>query len=133
MTSSSNSGRPVALITGASAGLGAVFARTLAKRGYGLILVARRKERLDALAGELSQQGATAEVLPADLTKEDELARVEERIRNSERLDMIVNNAGFGLDELYHKSDLAGQSAMARLHVLAPAHLTHAEIGRAHV
>jgi short-subunit dehydrogenase len=125
---SKNIERPVAVVTGASAGLGSVFARTLAKRGYDLVLVARRKERLESLAAELKTLGAAAEVFPADLTSDADLARVEERIRNCERLDMLVNNAGFGLDKLFHESDLAGQSAMARLHVLAPTHLTHAAL-----
>ncbi|MBN1555512.1 MAG: SDR family oxidoreductase [Phycisphaerae bacterium] len=128
MTESSNNQRPVALVTGASAGLGSVFARTLAKQGYDLILVARRAERLEALAAELAELGAAGEVCPADLTKDADLARVEEKIRNCDRLTMLVNNAGFGLDKLFHESDLAGQSAMARLHVLAPTHLTHAAL-----
>ncbi|MBN1942472.1 MAG: SDR family oxidoreductase [Phycisphaerae bacterium] len=120
--------RPIALVTGASAGLGAQFARALARRGHDLILVARRRERLEALAAELATDGAAAEVLPADLTNDADLLRVEERIRRCENLAMLVNNAGFGLDVLFHESDLAGQSAMARLHVLAPTHLTHAAL-----
>lgn len=119
---------PVALVTGASAGLGAVFARTLAKRGYALILVARRAERLESLAAELAKLGAAGEVFPADLTNDADLARVEDRIRGCERLGMLVNNAGFGLDKLFHESDVADQSAMARLHILAPTHLTHAAL-----
>jgi short-subunit dehydrogenase len=125
---SSNNERPMALITGASAGLGVAFARALAKRGYDLILVARRKDRLELLAAELANLGTAAEVLPADLTNEADLSHVEERIRGCERLRMLVNNAGFGLDKLFHESDLADQSAMARLHVLAPTHLTHAAL-----
>ena len=120
--------RPVALVTGASAGLGIAFVRAMAQRGYDLILVARRAERLEAIAAEATALGAAAEVLPADLTNEDDLARVVDRIRDCDRLAMLVNNAGFGLGALYHKSDLAGQSAMARLHVLAPSHLTHAAL-----
>lgn len=126
--STSDNDRPVALVTGASAGLGVEFARALAKRGYDLILVARRAERLEALAAELAKLGAAGEALPADLTNEADLARVEERIRGCERLGMLVNNAGFGLDKLFHESDLASQSMMAKLHVLAPTHLTHAAL-----
>jgi len=120
--------RPIALITGASAGLGLTFARALAQRGHDLILVARRTDRLEAIAAELAPSGTNAEVLSADLTLEDHLARVAERIRACDRLAMVVNNAGFGLDAWYYRSDLAGQSAMAKLHVLAPTHLTHAAL-----
>lgn len=120
--------RPVALVTGASAGLGAAFARALGRRGYDLILVARRRERLEALAEELAKAGATAEVWPADLTDAAALAGVEERIRRHDRLAMLVNNAGFGLDGLFHESDLSGPDAMVRLHVLAPVRLTHAAL-----
>ncbi len=117
--------RPVAMVTGASAGLGAVFARRLAERGYDLILVARRKDRLERLAAELAEWGAAAEVLPADLTREADLARVAERIENGPPLALLVNNAGFGATSLFHESDFPAQDAMARLHVLAPVHLTH--------
>jgi uncharacterized protein len=120
--------RPVALVTGASAGLGSGFARTLAQRGYDLILVARREERLKEVAAELSALHAAAEVLAADLTKDDDLARVTDRIRHCDSLAMLVNNAGFGLEAVYHRSHLAGQDAMVRLHVLAPAHLAHAAL-----
>jgi hypothetical protein len=123
-----HNGRPVALVTGASAGLGLAFVHALARRGYDLILVARRAQRLEAIATEVAALGAAAEVLRADLTNDDDLARVAERIRSCERLAMLVNNAGFGLDALYYESELAGQIAMARLHVLAPTHLTHAAL-----
>jgi len=126
--STENNKRPIALVTGASAGLGLAFARALAQRGYDLILVARRAKRLEAIAAELSALGAAAEVLPADLTNDDDLARVVDRIRSCDRLALLVNNAGFGLGAWYHKSALASQSAMARLHVLAPTHLTHAAL-----
>ena len=97
------------------------------RRGYDLILVARRAERLQAIAAEMSC-GAVAEVLPADLTSDEDLVRVADRIRGCDRLTLLVNNAGFGVDALFHKSALGRQSAMARLHVLAPTHLTHAAL-----
>jgi uncharacterized protein len=115
--------RPRALITGASSGIGAAFARALASRGYSLILVARRKERLEALAGEIN-----AEVLVADLTNDAELKRVEDRIAAAENLDLLVNNAGFGTLGRFWEADLDGQDRMHRLHVLATMRLTHAAL-----
>src|SRR5437016_3159968 len=89
--------RPVALITGASSGIGAEFAAQLAGRGYDLILVARRLERLDQLAKELRQsRGIEVETLAADLTRDEDLGRVEGRIAEASGLELLVNNAGFG-------------------------------------
>src|SRR5580692_4317441 len=85
--------RPVALITGASSGIGEIFARKLAARGYDLILVARRQTRMQALAAELPVQSC---VIAADLTTEDGLQSVERAIRDCSRLHLVVNNAGFG-------------------------------------
>jgi short-subunit dehydrogenase len=84
----------VALITGASAGIGATFARALAARGYRLILVARRRDRLEALAADLA--GAT-EIIQADLTDSAQLNLVEARAGAEPRLELLVNNAGFGI------------------------------------
>src|ERR1700754_3321109 len=81
-----------ALITGASAGLGAVYADRLAKRGYDLVLVARSEDKLRELAAKLP---GNVEVLAADLTVDADLARVEERLRG-EDVSLLVNNAGMG-------------------------------------
>jgi len=122
--------RPLALITGASAGIGATFARALAARGYDLILVARRKDRLEALADEIKKHhGGRAEALPADLTSDTDLLRIEERIAASD-LDLLVNNAGFGVIGRFWEADVSGQAAMHRLHVLATVRLTHAALRR---
>lgn len=120
--------RPVALITGASAGIGATFARTLAGRGCDLILVARREDRLDALAAELRSRGAHAEVLPADLTKEEDLARVAARIASEDRLDLLINNAGFGTRGKFWEAPVESQVEMHRLHVMATMRLCHAAL-----
>lgn len=71
--------RPQALITGASSGIGAALARTLATRGYDLVLLARRRDRLEQMAAEVARLGATAEVLPIDLATPDGLAAASER------------------------------------------------------
>lgn len=118
--------RPAALVTGASAGIGAVFARALARRGYDLILVARRADRLEALARELS--GVNVEALPADLASDEGMRRVEERIAAAANLELLVNNAGFGAGGLFWQADLDGQDAMHRLHILATLRLTHAAL-----
>ncbi len=115
-------------MTGASAGIGAQFARALASRGYDLILVARRRDRLEALARELKQSGAEAEILPADLTDPVQLRLVEERIGAVESLDLVVNNAGFGVFGRFWMTDVDAQERMHRLHVVATLRLTHAAL-----
>jgi len=114
--------KPLALVTGASAGIGATFARRLAREGYGLILVARRRDRLEALAQELGG----AEILPADLTNETELKLVEDRLAAEPAVDLLVNNAGFGLTGRFFEIPVESQDLMHRLHVMATLRLTHA-------
>ena len=114
----------VALITGASAGIGATFARRLARDGFALILVARRADRLDALARELGG----AETIAVDLTADEGLVRVEQRIASEPRLELLVNNAGFGTKGRFHQTPLAGQDAMYRLHVIATMRLARAAL-----
>lgn len=118
-----------ALITGASAGIGAEYARQLASYGYDLILSARRKDRLDALADELtSKHGITVEVFPADLAKRIDVERLEERIFNENRLVILVNNAGFGVSGKYVSRGIANHQRMIDVHVTASVRLTHAAL-----
>lgn len=118
-----------AVITGASSGLGAAFARRLARDGYSLLLVARRRERLEKLAEELdSTFGAGVEVLVADLTREADLVRIEERLRSKSELEFLVNNAGFGTLGRFFEITAESQDSMHRLHVIAPMRLTHAAL-----
>jgi hypothetical protein len=113
-----------ALVTGASAGIGATFARRLARDGYRLILVARRRERLEDLARELGG----ADVLAADLTRDDDLHRVEERILAEPNLELVVNNAGFGVSGRFYDSPVEDQARMHQLHVMATMRLAHAAL-----
>ena len=103
MTHLSQPARPLALITGASSGIGAAFAHALAARSHDLVLVARREDRLKALAAELTaRHGVTATVLPADLAVFDAdralLSAVEARGLN---IDLLVNNAGFSIPQSF--------------------------------
>lgn len=124
-----SSDRPVALITGASAGIGRVFAQRLARRGCDLLLVARREERLAEIAADLSAEyGVDARPIAADLADPADIAAVADRIRQFGRVEILVNNAGFGTTPLFAEADLATQADMARLHVLAVTHLTHAAL-----
>lgn len=90
--------RPTVLITGASTGIGAVYAERFAQRGHDLVLVARDQARLDALAARLrSEHDVTVDVIPADLTQLADLSTVENRLRDDARIGILVNNAGAAL------------------------------------
>jgi len=86
--------RPKALITGASTGIGKTYAQKLAQRGYDLVLVARDRARLEALATELARTGAESQVLVADLTQSDDVARVEQVLESDPAITFFLNNAG---------------------------------------
>src|ERR1039458_8588734 len=116
--------RRVAMVTGASSGIGEEFARRLARDGFQLMLVARRPDLLEKLASELGG----AETLPADLTLEADLARVEARIASAPELQLLVNNAGFGTMGRFWETPLDGQERMHLLHVMATMRLTRAAL-----
>jgi short-subunit dehydrogenase len=117
----------LAAITGASSGIGAVFARKLAARGYHLLLIARRRDRLESLAAELSRtHSIQAEVMEADLSETGGLERVAARLAAEERLTLLVNNAGFGTKGFFWERPVEEQSLMHRLHVGATLRLSHA-------
>jgi short-subunit dehydrogenase len=121
--------RKLAAITGASAGIGVTFARKLAARGYDLLLIARREDRLRSLAAELSEaHHIKADFLVADLADSTALERAAERIQGAKNLGLLVNNAGFGLHGLFFESKVAGQIEMHQLHVTATVRLTHAAL-----
>ncbi len=118
-----------ALITGASSGIGAAFARQLAPQGFHLILVARREERLAALAAELQgRHRISAEVLDADLSEPADIERVERRIAELENVDLLINNAGFGAPGSFAETDLATQLTMIDVHIIASVRLCRATL-----
>ncbi len=124
MTSQSN--RPRALVTGASAGLGEVFAEKLAKKGYDLIVTARRKDRLDALAKSLESFGSTTTVIEADLATE---AGVDLLVKSAAEVDLLINNAGFGSVGEFAELPLDRELAELNVNVRALMTLCHAAIG----
>jgi short-subunit dehydrogenase len=122
--------RPLALVTGASAGIGLCFAERLAEMGHDLILVARRRDRLEDLARRLgADYGADVEVQPADLTDTAELRKIEDRIAAEPRLSLLLNNAGFGTVGLFQDVEPDRLEAEIRLNVLALSRLARAAVG----
>lgn len=120
---------PRALVTGASSGIGAAFVERLAKDGYDLVIVARRRDKLDALAERLkTEYKANVEVLIADLSKTDDLRRVEKRIAEESALEMLVNNAGFGGYMPFVELDPDKAEELINLKVLAVTRLTRAAL-----
>jgi short-subunit dehydrogenase len=116
-----------ALVTGASSGIGAIYADRLAKRGYDLVLVARNKTRLATLAHRLkSETGRAVETIKADLTNEADLAAVETVLRTDPRIALLVNNAGIGAAAPLLNADTAKMDEMIRLNVGALTRLTYA-------
>ncbi len=121
--------RGLAVVTGATAGIGREFAEQLAGRGYALLLVARDRDRLTEAAATLtSAHGVMAEAFPADLTRDDDVTALAERIAASPDLALLVNNAGFGTRGRLAEVDPGKQVAMVRLHTLAPMRLTQAAL-----
>jgi short-subunit dehydrogenase len=118
---------PTALVTGASSGIGRAVAVQLAAQGSDLVLVARRRDRLEALAEELSAaRGVKVEVLVADVTDPAQLAAVEDRLRSgTPPVDLLVNNAGLGAHGPFADIPLDWQDGQIRLNVLAPVRLSH--------
>ena len=116
-----------ALITGASSGIGAIYADRLARRGYDLILVARNVERLQAVAARITDEtGRSVNVLAADLSDKADLFKVEEVLRSNAGITMLVNNAGFGGVTSLLESDVNRMELMVDLNVTAPMRLAYA-------
>ena len=123
------SSKPTALITGASAGLGAEFALQLAQEGYDLALTARRINRLEELASTLQQQySIQVLVQPADLSTTEGVADIEMWISKIPTLEMLVNNAGYGIRGSFAADPVEKSLAMIQVHVMAAVRLTHAAL-----
>jgi len=123
-------GMPYALVTGATAGIGAAFARLVAREGYDVVLVARTAERLDAMATELETSvRVKTEVIVADLTTKDGMAAVERRLADATRpVEVLINNAGFGLRDSFQVAPIDDEQRQLNLLVTAPLRLVHAAL-----
>ena len=129
MASISVSGRPRALITGASSGIGTAFAERLAREGYDLVLVARRRSRLERLADRLrADPGVHAEVICADLTDTKDLAEVEAKVSGDDALALLVNNAGFGGYQPFASIEPRVIDSLIDIHIRAVTQLTRAAL-----
>jgi uncharacterized protein len=122
-----NPSKPYALVTGASAGIGAAFARELAARGSNLVLTARRLDRLEELAAALrSSHGVAVEVIATDLADNDSAERlVEELERRGIAVDMLINNAGYGVTGYFLSQPWQVQSDFIRVLMTVPTELCH--------
>jgi short-subunit dehydrogenase len=119
--------RKIAVVTGASSGIGAVYADRLAKRGYDLVLVARRLDRLEALADKIKKtRGVNVETLQADLEKNDDVAKVEHLLSTNPAVRVLVNNAGLARLKPLDQSSLQESLAQIALNITALTRLTHA-------
>jgi len=116
-----------ALITGASSGIGAIYADRLARRGHDLILAARDRERLETLAAGLTNEtGRSISIIAADLTERADLVRVEDVLRTDPSITVLVNNAGMGAPARLLDGDIEKLEGMIDLNVTAMVRLTYA-------
>ncbi len=119
--------KPAVLVTGASTGIGAVYAERFARRGHDLILVARNAVRMAETAERLrSETGVNVDVVPADLTDEQDLAKVEQRLREDERIGVLVNNAGTSIPRGFLQQKGEDISKLISLNITAVTKLAHA-------
>jgi uncharacterized protein len=126
---STSKSKGTALITGASNGIGAIYADRLARRGYDLILVARNRERLEKVAQRVSSEThRSVETIVADLGDPAELARVEANLRADSRVTLLVNNAGLGAITPLLSSDVEKMDDLIRVNILALTRLTYAVV-----
>ncbi len=119
----------IALITGASSGIGAAFARLLAGKGYNVWITGRRRDRLEALAREIKQSHpVSVEIIQGDLLLEKDICALEQKIKQASDLEVLVNNAGYGDDVIFESSPVKMHTDMLRVHVEASVRLAHAAL-----
>lgn len=125
----SESNKGIALVTGASSGIGAIYADRIARRGYDLVLVARNAGRLSALANRITAEtGGNVETVAADLGARADLARVETLLKNGSNISLLVNNAGIGNTAPLLSADVGKMQEMIDLNVSALMRLTYAAV-----
>lgn len=124
---SSISSQGTALVTGASSGIGAVYARRLAERGFDLLLIARDKQRLETAASELrAEHGVRVEVLRADLTQKEDVLKIEHRLRSDSSISLLLNNAGVAANGALAGADMEQLEHLIQLNVMTVTRLASA-------
>ncbi len=119
--------RPIAVITGATSGIGAAFARRLASRGYDLVVTGRRKEKIASLVKEIEDEfGTQVETILCELSNPDHVDRLVKRLIEKDEVAILVNNAGFGIGDSFADADLEQFLSMLRVHVDTTMRLIHA-------
>jgi len=119
--------RKTACITGATSGIGAAFAERFAKQGYDLIMTGRRQEKIESLSQTLSQEhNIHVEVIIAELSDAQALELLSEKLKNLNSLEILVNNAGFAKENVFHEEDFSTHEIMLKVHNLALIKLCHA-------
>lgn len=119
----------LAMVTGASSGIGKCFAEALAARGTDLVLVARSRSRLDEIAGDLRKRhGRDVSVMVADLEKPDELAVIEQHLHEDARIDLLINNAGYGVTGNFADVEIARSQGQIDCNIVALTRLSHAAL-----
>lgn len=119
----------IALITGATSGIGAAFAKKFASQGYDLIITGRRKKQIQTLANELKEtHRVKIEVIIAELANDNDLEILAKKIESNENLEMLVNNAGFGMREYFWEENFTTWEEMLKVHTLATMKLSYAAL-----
>jgi len=121
--------KKTALITGATSGIGAEFARQLASMGFDLIITGRRKKDIQIVADTISSKyKVSVEVIIAELSERNSIEKISKRILKTPNLKFLVNNAGFGIEGVFHETDFSAQERMLIVHNLAVMNLTHSAL-----
>ncbi|MFX0064108.1 MAG: SDR family NAD(P)-dependent oxidoreductase [Candidatus Hermodarchaeota archaeon] len=99
--------KQVAFITGATSGIGKAFAKKFASEGYDLIITGRRKQIIESVANKISKKyGVTVEVIIIELSDDDDLDKLVQKVKSTKNLDILVNNAGFATEKNFHEEDV---------------------------